>query len=52
VTIVLLIVSKVELAYFSAPALCLEGYAVITLKSSSSSLTLYTDETNKNEHRE
>ena len=36
----------------SAPEPCLEGFAVITLKSSSSSLTLYTDETNKEQPNE
>jgi len=48
-TIVLLIVSKVELAfnYSSAPGLCREGFAVIPLKSISSPLTLYTDKTHK-----
>jgi len=44
---VLLIVSKVELAYFVAPALCHEYFAVITLKSISSPLTFYTDKTHK-----
>jgi len=39
VTIVLLILSKVELPYFAARALCHEGFAVITLKSISA-LTL------------
>jgi len=53
VTIVLLIVLKVELACnFSAPALCREGYAAITLKSISSPFTLYTNKTHKSEHKE
>jgi len=45
--IIVLIVSKVELAYFAVPELCREGFAVITLKSISSPLILYTDKTNK-----
>src|SRR6218665_3023859 len=45
VTIVLLIISKVELAFFDASAHCLDGFAllcIITPKSLSSSLTFYT----------
>jgi len=47
VNIVLLILATVELVYFSAPAFCREGFAVITLKSISSPLTLYTDTKHK-----
>jgi len=47
VTIVLLIVLKVELAHFAATALYREGFAIITLKSISSPLTLYADKTHK-----
>jgi len=47
VTIVLLVVSKVELACFADTALCLEGFAAIALKSISSPLTLYKDKTHK-----
>jgi len=50
VTNVLLIVSKVKLDYFTAPALCLEGFAVIDQKSISRPLILYTDKTHKSEH--
>jgi len=46
VTIVLLIVSKVELAHFAAPVLHREGFAVITLFYSSPFI-LYTDKTHK-----
>src|SRR6218665_3407197 len=42
VTTVLLIVLTVELFHLTAPALCREGFAVITLKSISSPLTLCT----------
>src|SRR6218665_1552177 len=45
VTIVLLIIPKVELAFFDASAHCLDGFALlcmITPKSLSSSLTLNT----------
>jgi len=48
VTTVLLIVSKVELSYFAAPALCFEGLAVITQISISTPLTLYIGYTWKN----
>jgi len=47
VTIVHLVVSKVELACFADTALCLEGFAAITRMSISSPLTLYTDKTYK-----
>jgi len=47
VTIVILIVSKVELAHFDAPALRSECFAVIKLRFMSSPFTLYTDNTHK-----
>jgi len=47
VTIVLLIVSKVKLDYFTAPTHCLEDFAVIYQKSISRPLILYTDKTHK-----
>jgi len=47
IVLLLLIESKVELSYFAAPLLCFEGFAVITHKYMSPSLTLYTDKTHK-----
>src|SRR6218665_1827944 len=52
IAILLLIGPKVELSYFAAPLLGLEGFALITHKSISSPLTLYMDTTHKSEHKE